>query len=214
MDTPRNDATLRGTLESLVQRARAGDATALERLLGSIHDRLVGRAARKIGPEWQGRIDPDDLVQETYIQVVADIGTFAHSGDESFYHWCATILDHRFIDAVRRIRAKKRGEGRVPVAAGAMSRHESFLGQCLPDLNTPSILPRRREAVAAMMVAIARLEPDQRAVVQRLFLDAEPIADIARDMGRSEDAVRRLGTRAIEKLHAAMGDASRFLSMG
>jgi RNA polymerase sigma factor (sigma-70 family) len=86
-----------------------------------------------------------------------------------------------------------------------MSRHESFLGQCLPDLNTPSIVPRRREAVAAMMVAIAKLEPDQRTVVQRLFLDAEPIAEIARDMGRSEDAVRRLGSRAMEKLRGRWG---------
>jgi DNA-directed RNA polymerase specialized sigma24 family protein len=86
----------------------------MERLLGLVHDRLVGRAARKIGPEWQGRIDPDDLVQETYIQVVADIGAFTWSGEESFYHWCATILDHRFIDAVRRIarRSAARGERR------------------------------------------------------------------------------------------------------
>lgn len=197
-----------------MRRAREGDGAALEGLLCSIHDRLGGRAARKIGPEWQGRIDPDDLVQETYIQAVADIGSFAYAGEESFYHWCATILDHRFIDAVRRIRAKKRGEGRVAVTAGAMSRHESFLGQCMPDLNTPSIAPRRREAVAAMMVAIARLEPDQRTVVQRLMLDQEPIAEIAREMGRSEDAVRRMGSRAMEKLRGAMGNVSRFLSAG
>lgn len=198
----------------LVERVQSGDAGAMERLLGSVHDRLLGRAARKIGPEWKGRIDPDDLLQETYIQAVADIGGFRWSGEESFYHWCATILDHRFIDAVRRHRAKKRGEGRANVAPGAMSRHESFLGQCMPDLNTPSVLPRRQEAIAAMMVAIARLEPDQRVVVQRLLLDQEPIADVARDMERSEDAVRRLGSRAVEKLRGLMGDAARFLSVG
>lgn len=199
---------------ALVRAAQAGDDRAIERLLGSVHDRLLGRAARKIGPEWQGRIDPDDLLQETYIQAVTDLPGFTDQGEESFYRWISTILDHRFIDAVRKHRAKKRGEGRVAVAPGAMSRHESFLGQCLPDLQTPSVLPRRQEAVAAMMVAIARLDPDQRKVVQRLMLDQESISEIARDMGRSEDAVRRLGSRAVEKLRGLMGDAARFLSVG
>jgi len=198
----------------MFEAARSGDERALETVLGSVHDRLLGRAARKIGPEWQGRIDPDDLLQETYIQAVSDFGSYKDSDEDSFYRWISTILDHRFIDAVRRLRAKKRGEGRAAVAPGAMSRHESFLGQCLPDLNTPSVVTRRQEAVAAMMVAIARLEPDQRMVVQRLMLDGEPIADVARDMERSEDAVRRLGSRAVEKLRGFMGDAARFLSVG
>ncbi len=198
----------------MFEAARSGDERALETVLGSVHDRLLGRAARKIGPEWQGRIDPDDLLQETYIQAVADFASFRDTDEESFYRWISTILDHRFIDAVRRHRAKKRGEGRAAIAPGAMSRHESFLGQCLPDLQTPSVIPRRQEAIAAMMVAIARLEPDQRVVVQRLLLDQEPIADVARDMERSEDAVRRLGSRAVEKLRGLMGDAARFLSVG
>ena len=199
---------------AVLDAARSGDERALEALLGSVHDRLLGRAARKIGPEWRGRIDPDDLLQETYVQAVADLGSFRDADEEPFYRWIASILDHRFIDAVRRLRAKKRGEGRAAVAPAGLSRHESFLGQCLPDLGTPSILPRRQEAVAAMMVAIARLEPDQRMVVQRLMLDQEPLDEIARDMGRSEDAVRRMGSRAVEKLRALMGDASRFLSVG
>lgn len=198
----------------LLRAAQGGDARALEALLGGVHDRLLGRAARKIGPEWQGRIDPDDLLQETYIQAVADLSTFADQGEESFYRWMSTILDHRFIDAVRRHMAKKRGEGRANLSPGAMSRHESFLGQCVPDLNTPSVVPRKQEAIAAMMVAIARLEPDQRMVVRRVMLDGEPIADVARDMERSEDAVRRLGSRAVEKLRGFMGDAARFLSVG
>lgn len=203
-----------GFSDATVRAAHSGDHGAIETLLGSVHDRLLGRAARKIGPEWQGRIDPDDLLQETYIQAVADLASFTDQGEESFYRWISTILDHRFIDAVRKHRAKKRGEGRVAVTPGGMSRHESFLGQCMPDLQTPSVLPRRQEAVAAMMVAIARLEPDQRVVVQRLLLDQESIGAVARDMGRSEDAVRRLGSRAIEKLRGFMGDAARFLSVG
>lgn len=203
-----------GIPPAMFEAARSGDERALEEVLGSVHDRLLGRAARKIGLEWQGRIDPDDLLQETYIQAVADFASFRDTDEESFYRWISTILDHRFIDAVRRHRAKKRGEGRAAIAPGAMSRHESFLGQCLPDLQTPSVIPRRQEAIAAMMVAIARLEQDQRMVVQRLMLDGEPIADVARDMERSEDAVRRLGSRAVEKLRGFMGDAARFLSIG
>jgi DNA-directed RNA polymerase specialized sigma24 family protein len=63
-----------------------------------------------------------------------------------------------------------------------------------------------------MMMCMAKLPDDYRDVVQRVYLDEQPIAEVARELGRTEDAVRRLAGRAVERLAASMGEASRYLS--
>lgn len=201
-------------VHALSVRAAAGESEAVERLLAYYHERLLGRAARKIGVDWQGKLEPDDIVQETYVEVFAGLKGFSVQGPESFYRWVGQILDHTFIDAVRRLRRKKRDASREVSAPAGMSRHQSFIANNFRDLATPSIAARKGEAAAFMMCCIAQLPDDQRLVVERVYLNQEHPAEVAKVMGRTEDAVRRLGSRAIEKLREAMGRASRFLSSG
>jgi RNA polymerase sigma factor (sigma-70 family) len=89
-----------------------------------------------------------------------------------------------------------------------------LLDHVLRDSLTPSRVMRREDAVAAMMACIARLPEDYRQVIQRMYLEEKPLKEIAADMGRSEDALRRLAGRAVEQLGRCMGRASRYLSLG
>jgi DNA-directed RNA polymerase specialized sigma24 family protein len=64
------------------------------------------------------------------------------------------------------------------------------------------------------MTCIAALPEDYRIVVEKLYLNQNSLSDVATQMERSEDAVRRLGGRALERLAECMGRASRYLSTG
>ena len=203
------------TLADWCRQASSGDASAVEKLLWAHQGRLYGYAKRKIGPDWKERIDPDDLLQEAYIAIVGGIGGFTYRDEDSFYAWATRIIDHRFIDLVRRMRRRKRDAlrevtGRSPRASG--SRHESFLTNKLKDGSTPSRSMRRDEAVSALMTGIASLPPAYRIVIQRYCLAGEPLAAVAKSLGRSEDAVRRMASRAVEQLREKLRDASRFFS--
>jgi RNA polymerase sigma-70 factor, ECF subfamily len=202
-------------LESLCRQAASGDQEAVTRLLCHHHPRLLGFTIRKIGIDWQGKLDAEDVLQEAYISVFAGINTFEYRGEDSFYHWATRIIEHRFLDQVRALRRKKRDATRE-VSAGTLggdtSRHHSMLDRLMPDLTTASRVMRRQDAVAAMMMCMAKLPDDYRDVVQRVYLDEQPIAEVARELGRTEDAVRRLAGRAVERLAASMGEASRYLS--
>ena len=210
MSGPRIDPD---TLEAWCRQAADGDLPALERLLTVHHGSLAALARRKIGVDWQGKIDPDDVLQEAYIAVFAGICEFAYRGEDSFYHWARSIVDHKFVDQVRRCRRKRRDVAREVARDGrSPSRHESFLERCLPNTQTPSAVLRRDEAVGALMSCIARLPDDYRLVVQRLHLNNEPLALLAADLDRSEDAVRRLASRAVARLKTCLGRASRYLS--
>jgi len=194
--------------ELLLRGAAAGGPganEAVEKLLALHHHRLMGYARRKVGVDWSGKIDAEDVLQEAYVGVFADIGAFKPQGEDSFYRWATRIIDHRFIDHVRRMRRKKRDTAReIARAAGSNSR-DSLLDRCLADTTTPYRIARRGDAVAAMMVCIAQLPEHYRVVVERLYLNEEPIAKIAADLERTEDAVRRMAGRAVDQLRGGLG---------
>ena len=199
--------------EQVCRSAAEGDQEAVTRLLCMHHSRLLGFAIRKIGVDWQGKIDAEDVLQEAYIAVFAGIPTFEYRGADSFYHWATRIIEHRFLDQVRSLRRKKRDAAReIHISQRDVSRHEAMLDRLMPDFHTASQVMKRQDAVAAMLACMAKLPEDYRVAIQRLYLDEEPIADVARDMERSEDALRRLAGRAVERLSACMGHASRYMS--
>lgn len=212
MDNLARSAMSPQEIERLCQRSIGGDAAALERLLWEHHPHLLSFARRKVGMDWQGKFDPEDILQEAYIQIFADIAGFQYDGEDSFLRWAVRIVEHRFIDQVRRMRSLKRDVARESAPrAGEESRYGGFLARCFPDLNTPSLALSREDAQSAIVMCLARLPDHYRQVVQRFYLDEEPLAKIAADMHRSEDAVRRMASRALEQLEVCLGRASSFL---
>lgn len=203
-------------IESLCRQASSqteAEQEAITRLLCHFHQRLLGFTIRKVGVDWQGKIDPEDVLQEAYVSAFTGISSFTYQGEDSFYYWVTRIVEHRFLDQVRALRRKKRDASReIPTDSVRASRHDAMLDRIMPDFMTASRIMRRQDAVAAMLLCMAKLPDDYRQAIQRLYLDEEPIKQVASDMGKTEDALRRLAGRAIERLSACMGQASRYLS--
>lgn len=186
---------------------------AVEELLYLHHARFFGFAKRKLGVDFAGKLEPDDLLQEAYAEVFRDIGKFEQRGDEAFYSWVTRIIEQRFIDGVRALRRKKRDVGREEASGeGGEDRSWSLCQQLTSGGPTASRVARREDAIAAMMACIARLGPDDRLVIDRIYLRGEHPARVGEEIGRSDDAVRRLAGRAMERLGELMGRASRYLS--
>ncbi len=199
---------------ALCARASGGDEEAVAALLASHHARLIGFARRKVGVDWSGKIEPEDLVQEAYGEAFAKIGEFSPEGDDAFYRWVSKIVDHRFIDQVRKFRSQKRDAKREIRGGDAAraSRADALLGQVEGAERTASAVMRREDAIGAMMACLARLPEDYRQVVTRVYLDGATFAEVAEEMGRTEDALRRLAGRALEKMQERMGTLTRYLS--
>jgi len=194
-------------IRSWCAQAAGGDLDAAERLLWAHHGRLLGTARRKIGVDWQGKIEAEDLLQEAYIDILRQIHGFEARDGESFYRWAARIIDHKFIDQVRRFRRAKR-DARREIAGS----RQSLLDHVMAGDRRPSQTLRRQDAEGALMSCLARLPEESRAIVTRRFLEQEEFASIAADLGKSEDAVRRACSRAVDRLRDCMGRASRYLS--
>lgn len=212
-ETPSPGPPTPSEVEALCVSAATGDEDAITRLIAAHHHRFLGFTIRKIGIDWQGKIDAEDVLQEAYLGVFTGINQFTSQGEDSFYHWVTKIIEHRFLDQVRALRRKKRDAAReVAFDPHQSSKHQAMIDRLMPDFTTASRVMRRQDAVGAMLLCMAKLPDDYRQAVQRLYLDEEPIKQVAADMGKTEDALRRLAGRAVERLAACMGHASRYLS--
>jgi RNA polymerase sigma-70 factor (ECF subfamily) len=196
-----------------VTAAQRGDRLALAKLLARCHPQLRTWATARIAPDLKAKIDPDDVLQEVYIDVARQIDRFEDRGPGSFIAWARAILSQRLIDARRAAQCQARDIGReVSIKLGDADSCGSLLDQVYADSGTPSRIIRRQEALQALLASLPNLSESHRQVIKLRFLDGLSVADAAAQLGKSEDAIVALTKRALAALRAAIdrvGDFTR-----
>src|SRR5919204_7061261 len=94
--------------EELLRRARAGSASALGDLLELYRNYLKLLARLQIDRRLQGKADPSDLVQETFLEAARDFGQFRGTTEKELMAWLRQILVTNFANLVRRYRGTQR----------------------------------------------------------------------------------------------------------
>lgn len=209
-ETPQTDSE-----PALAAAAVAGEALAIERLLMGSHRRLAARVAHRLPEDLRRVVSVDDVLQETYVDAFRYIGKFKPDGPDGFFHWLASIAEHRMIDAIRAHRAAKRGGGAFPQDTPADAWAGSLINllrEAGHDANTPSRSAARREAVAAVALALPGLKKPYRDVIRMRYIEGVPAETVAERMNRTPSAVAMTSRRALEALRRALGRSSRYLS--
>ena len=203
--------------QQLITQAAAGDDLAAQQLLLLHHHRLLTIIARKIPSDVASLIAAEDVCQEAYVVAIRDLDQFERRDERSFFNWLGTIAERKLIDAIRALRALKRGGGRkaldLPISGDASSMI-MLLEQVAVHERTPSRSAADHELAAALQDALANLSEDYQTALRGRFIDGLTAAEIGTRMGRSEGAVLKLCERGLQQLAVRMGDISRFLSRG
>jgi RNA polymerase sigma factor (sigma-70 family) len=92
--------------------ALRGDRSSWAVVLEPLHPHLVALAGRKIPPGLVGRLDAEDLVQETYLRLLAHGALFQDQGRASFLGWIVRLLENTVTDAVRHHSRQRRSPAR------------------------------------------------------------------------------------------------------
>jgi RNA polymerase sigma-70 factor (ECF subfamily) len=192
--------------ERLVGRARLGDRAAFDELTIGLAEPLLRKIRRRLGSDLREILDPEDVLQETFLRAFASIGEFRWQGAESFGRWIEGIAFHFLLHSARKHGRRKvlrveRGrrvpEGDPGSTAGAGA---------LADGPSPSHLQRREERFERLKKAIEDLSPEYRAVVRLSRIEGLKNAEIAEKLGRSPASVRNLLFRAMKQLRRTFGD--------
>ena len=166
--------TAPGDVTRLLQAARAGERTALDRVLPLLYDDLRRLARRQLAREHRSHaINPTTLVHEAYLKLA---GSAPRAEDRAhLLAIAAHAMRQVLVDHARERRAAKRGPdwSRTTLTDG---------------ISTTTLDP---EALIALDDVLERLEPRQRQVVECRFFAGLDDAEIAEVLGITTRTVRR-----------------------
>jgi RNA polymerase sigma-70 factor (ECF subfamily) len=182
----------------------------LGRRLEAYRDYLTLLARMQIGRRLRGKVDPADVVQETFLHAVRDAGQFRGKCDQELAGWLRQILAARLADLLRRYCGTRRRDVRLERALQAeLDQSSQVLDQGLAaPHSSPSERAARHEQAAWLAQALERLPEDYREVLVLHHLEGCDFAEVALRMGRSVEAVKKLWARALVRLRRSAGGAS------
>ena len=180
------DSTIR-----LLERARAGDKTAVETLFARYLPRLRRWASGRL-PRWARDIaDTHDLVQETLLQTFKRVEAFEVRGEGAFQAYLRQAMLNRIRNELRRF-------GRRPEATNLDTQEPS-------DSPSPLEAAIGREAMERYDTALMTLTPEDRELVIAKLEMGYDYEELAAAFGRpSTDAARKAVQRATVRLVDAM----------
>ncbi len=164
--------------EILMERYAAGDARAFEELLRRFETRAYSYF--RTGSPERAR----DLYQELFLRIHR--ARDSHDPARGFRPWFFQIAHRLWVDDQRRAyRAREVAiEDQEPSATGTGGRDE------VAD----------RELVRQIL---GSLSPDERYVLVSAEVEGITYSELARDLGKSADAVKKMASRALQRLRAA-----------
>jgi RNA polymerase sigma-70 factor (ECF subfamily) len=148
---------------------------------GELYDenfyRVYTYVARRVGERHQA----EDLTADVFREALAGIGKFEWRG-VPFAAWLLRIASRAVADHFQRL-AREAGNSAAPSDPPA---------------------PDEMERSAMLFQLVDRLPEAQFRVIQMRFVEQKSIREIARELGRSQGAVKQLQFRALENLRAQM----------
>ena len=179
-------------IAELIVFARAGDATALGKLLDVHRDYLRGLAVQQLAPKLKGRLDGSDIVQQTCLSVHKQIGEFIGTEPAEFVAWLRQIHERNIRNAARnQLQVQKRAVDREE----AREQHE-VAGQ----ETTPSQIVMRDEEASQLRTAMQHLPDDEREAVRLRYFENWTLPQIGEHLGLTPDAVVWLMKRSMKHL--------------
>jgi RNA polymerase sigma-70 factor, ECF subfamily len=185
----------------LLQDALTGSPEALDLLYRKCAPRLLSYIRLRMGRSDRERLESGDILQAAFLKSLQHLDEFRGADTRSLLAWLARIAEREILDRGDYHRRQRRDLSReVPLTSGVVlpAQVRSALSQAILD-----------ERTARLERAMASLADDHREVILlRKFQDL-PFAEVARRLGRSEDACRMLLARAMTALTLAMAGAAR-----
>jgi RNA polymerase sigma-70 factor (ECF subfamily) len=182
----------------------AGDPEGWNRILAAHHERLRRMVAVRLDPRLQGRVDPSDVLQETYLEAALHLPDYLRNPALPFFLWLRLLTAHR----LGRLHRQHLGTQRRDVAR-EMALYQSGLPEASSAALAAQLLGREcrpsEEAVRAelrlrLQEALNQMDALDREVLSLRHFEQLTRAETAQALGISEAAAAKRYLRALARL--------------
>jgi RNA polymerase sigma-70 factor (ECF subfamily) len=191
-------------LPELLREAATGNDQAVRSLLGLYQGPLLRMVQLRLDRRLRGRVDPDDILQETYVEAVRRLADYVDHPPMSFYLWLRFLAGQKLVDALRHhLGVQKRDVGmEVSLYRGPMpeASSASLASLLLGRLTTPSQAAIRIETQLQVQQVLNTLDPiDREVLVLRHFEDLSN-QEVAELLGLRKSAASKRYITALKRL--------------
>ena len=199
--------TLGHKTRHLVIMAKEGDRSALNQLYSVYAERIRWMVRFRMGKELRSKLESMDLVQNTLLRALNGLGSFTYKNEGDFVRWLSKIAENELRCNLKKLHAEKRdvrkevqlGNNEPATEGGYVEYHGPI------QATTPSMVLSRKEDLVKLEKAIDELKSEYRDVIVLTKIEGLSYREIGQKLGKSNDAVRMLATRAMAELTTIFG---------
>ena len=191
-------------IQQLVELAAHGDDGAFEQLMSAHRARLKQMVALRLDRRLQGRVDPSDVIQESFIDAARRLPEYARNPSMPFFLWLRFLTGQRLMEQHRRhLGAKARDAGReISLYQGAFPETTTahLAAHLLGKLSSPSQAAIRIEQKIRLQEALDLLEPIDREILALRHFEQLTNGEAAEVLGLDKSAASKRYARALIRL--------------
>ncbi len=202
----------------LLRRAGQGDAEALGQLLEAHRKRLRRMVRLRLDPRLQGRIDPSDVIQETYLEAAERLAEYLRDPKMPFFLWLRFLTGQKMLELRRHhLGTQARDAAReLSIYQGAMPEASSacLAAQLLGKRTAPLEAAIRAEMKLRLQAVLKSMEPMDREVLALRHFEQFNNAETAQLLGITESGASSRYVRALKRLKNILGQTPGFGGTG
>ena len=190
--------------EQLITQLREDGPAALAQLFDEHRERLQRMVAFRLDNRLHGRVDPGDIVQESYMEAVKRIPHYLKNPAVSIFIWMRSITGQTLINVHRRhLKAKRRAAGRERRRQPGGAPHAtsvSLAAHLIGQQTSPSQVAMRAEALAGIEQALEQMDAMDREVLILRHFEELTNQETAEALGLQKAAASNRYMRALKRL--------------
>jgi RNA polymerase sigma-70 factor (ECF subfamily) len=157
-------------------------------------------ARLQLDPRLRGKVDLSGVVQQTLLEAHRAREQLEKMSEAQQAAWLRRALAHNLTDEVRKLTTAARDVNLERSLEDALAESSTRLEACLVAEESPTEQAMRNEQLLRLAEALDQLPEDQRRAVEMHHLQGLPVAEVARELGRSEGAAGALLVRGLKRL--------------
>lgn len=195
---------------ALIERARAGDASALNAIFTRHRARLRRMVDIRLDRRLQARVDASDVIQDAYLEVAQRLDEYLRDPKLPLFLWLRLVVGQRLMKLHRlHLGTQLRDVGRevslyreaLPAASSA-----ALAAQLLGKHTSPTQAVIRAERMLRLQEALNTLDPIDREVLSLRHFEELTRAETAQVLGITEGAAAKRYVRALKRLTDLLAD--------
>ena len=190
---------------TLIRRGKQGDKHALNILFARYQGRVLRIVRLRLSAERREKVKVQsmDILQEVFLHAFRKLQDFEPTGEGALLHWLSRIVENVIRDELDYVAAQKRAsvvECSLDQTIGAAEDHLHLRDVIPYEGTSPTQHVMKRDIESVVDNLLLELDEPEREVIIQRKMEGLTFSEMASDLGKTEDAVRKQFNRSFQKL--------------